>query len=159
VLLLDEPTTGVDPVTRQDFWQLILRLSGGELGTAVLVSTPYMDEAARCRRVGFIREGRLFLEGPPARLRARLDGRVLALRGQPLPLLRRLAENDPGVETAQMFGERLHLRVRLGEARAVLNRLGGAIPAAGGAIEVFRETPAGLEDVFIALLEGDKIGE
>ena len=56
VLLLDEPTTGVDPVTRQDFWQLIIRLVGQE-GVAVLVSTPYMDEAARCTRVGFMRAG------------------------------------------------------------------------------------------------------
>ena len=59
VLLLDEPTTGVDPVTRQDFWQLIIRLVvGGERdAVAVLVSTPYMDEASRCNRVGFMRSG------------------------------------------------------------------------------------------------------
>ena len=67
VLLLDEPTTGVDPVTRQDFWQLIIRLAAGEQSqaVAVLVSTPYMDEAARCHRVGFMRSGQLLLEGTP----------------------------------------------------------------------------------------------
>ena len=70
VLLLDEPTTGVDPVTRQDFWQLIIRLAGSaptrrmaRRSRAVLVSTPYMDEAARCTRVGFMRQGRLIVEG------------------------------------------------------------------------------------------------
>ena len=69
VLLLDEPTTGVDPVTRQDFWQLIIRLVAEE-GVAVLVSTPYMDEAGRCARVGFMRQGKILLEGKPDELRA-----------------------------------------------------------------------------------------
>ena len=68
VLLLDEPTTGVDPVTRQDFWQLIIRLVAEE-GVALLVSTPYMDEASRCSRVGFMQKGRLIVEGTPAELR------------------------------------------------------------------------------------------
>ena len=73
VLLLDEPTTGVDPVTRQDFWQLIIRLVGqdGSSGTAVLVSTPYMDEAARCTRVGFMSSGRMIQEGTPTEFRQR----------------------------------------------------------------------------------------
>jgi ABC-2 type transport system ATP-binding protein len=85
VLLLDEPTTGVDPVTRQDFWQLIIRLAG-QREVAVLVSTPYMDEAARCTRVGFLRAGRLLVEGAPGALRQALDGRILELQGQPLLL-------------------------------------------------------------------------
>jgi ABC-2 type transport system ATP-binding protein len=153
VLLLDEPTTGVDPVTRQDFWQLIIRLSGqGEV--AVLVSTPYMDEAARCTRVGFMQGGRLLVEGAPELLRQRLDGRVLELMGEPLPLLRRVARSDPGVEDAQMFGDRLHLRVRAGETGAVANRLKAGIPAQGGRIDRLRPIPPQLEDLFIALLEG-----
>ena len=68
VLLLDEPTTGVDPVTRQDFWQLIIRLVAEE-GVAVLVSTPYMDEAGRCGQVGFMRLGKILVEGEPDMLR------------------------------------------------------------------------------------------
>jgi ABC-2 type transport system ATP-binding protein len=152
VLLLDEPTTGVDPVTRQDFWQLIIRLSGqGEV--AVLVSTPYMDEAARCTRVGFMQRGRLLVEDAPGALRQRLEGRVLELQGEPLPLLRRLARADPDVEDAQMFGDRLHLRVRAGEARAVVDRLGSQIPAQGGRIARLRPISPQLEDLFIALLE------
>ena len=77
ILLLDEPTTGVDPVTRQDFWQLIIRLVGEQIRNgqrpAVLISTPYMDEAARCTRVGFMQHGRLIVEGTPAELRAALE--------------------------------------------------------------------------------------
>jgi ABC-2 type transport system ATP-binding protein len=152
VLLLDEPTTGVDPVTRQDFWQLIIRLAGqGEV--AVLVSTPYMDEAARCTQVGFMQRGRLLVEGPPEDLRQRLDGQVLELQGEPLPLLRRLARADPGVEDAQMFGDRLHLRVRAGEAGPVVERLADLIPAKGGRVDRLRPIPPQLEDLFIALLE------
>lgn len=165
VLLLDEPTTGVDPVTRQDFWQLIIRLvsppqpsaaQGNEAGVAVLVSTPYMDEAARCHRVGFIQNGRLLIEDTPTALRNRLEGQVIELRGDPLPLLRRLAKADPDVEDAQMFGDRLHLRARAGQADEVISRLSGQIPLQGGTLTDLRIVAAQLEDVFIALLEREQ---
>ena len=152
VLLLDEPTTGVDPVTRQDFWQLIIRLVAQE-GVAVIISTPYMDEASRCMRLGFMREGAILLEGTPKTLRARLDGRVMELLGQPLPLLRRVALADENVEDAQMFGMRLHLRVKPGSSQQVIRQLGPKIEAQGGEVAQLREIPPQLEDVFIALLE------
>jgi ABC-2 type transport system ATP-binding protein len=152
VLLLDEPTTGVDPVTRQDFWQLIIRLVAEEM-VAVLVSTPYMDEATRCNRVGFMRQGRLLVVGMPGELRSRLDGRVIELRGHPLKLLRHVAQADPGVENVQMFGDRLHLRVAPGESTVVIARLINSIPAKGGEVSIVRMVPAQLEDVFIDLLE------
>jgi ABC-2 type transport system ATP-binding protein len=82
VLLLDEPTGGVDPVTRQDFWQLIIRIVSQE-GVAVLISTPYMDEAARCTRVGFVHRGRKIVEDSPGQVAARLNGRILELMGEP----------------------------------------------------------------------------
>jgi len=152
VLLLDEPTTGVDPVTRQDFWRLILPLlRRGNL--AVLVSTPYMDEALRCTRIGFMRGGRIISEGPPADLRRRLDGRILELAGSPDKLLVEMARRDPGVETAERFGNRFHLRVAPGQAQAVLARLGPAIQAAGGTVEELAIIDPQLEDVFIELAE------
>lgn len=150
VLLLDEPTTGVDPVTRQDFWQLIIRLTGE--GVTVLVSTPYMDEAARCHRIGFMKSGQLSLEGTPEALRTRLNDRIVEVRGRPLVALRQWAESDPEVEDAQMFGDRLHLRVRPGAAQAVISRLKTGIPA-GGELTALQAVPPSLEDVFIALLE------
>jgi ABC-2 type transport system ATP-binding protein len=176
ILLLDEPTTGVDPVTRQDFWQLIIRLTnpspptppprgegsppspfgrgaGGEVAVSVLVSTPYMDEAARCHRVGFMRGGKLLVEGTPAELRTRLNGCIIELRGQPLKLLRDLTQADPQVEDSQMFGDRLHLRVQVGTAQSVIARLQAQTPAQGGTITLLREIPPQLEDVFISLLE------
>jgi ABC-2 type transport system ATP-binding protein len=152
VLLLDEPTTGVDPVTRQDFWQLIIRLVAEE-SVAVLVSTPYMDEAGRCGRVGFMRIGKILLEGKPDELRMRLDGRILEVHGEPLPLLRDLARRDARVEDAQMFGDRLHLRVKPGSARMVAKRLNATIPAQGGNLTGMRLITPQLEDVFINLLE------
>jgi len=77
-LLLDEPTTGVDPVTRQDFWQLIIQLVSAQqnAGVCVLISTPYMDEAARCHRIGFMHHGKLILKGSPGELRATLNDRI-----------------------------------------------------------------------------------
>src|SRR5512136_3423415 len=87
VLLLDEPTGGVDPVTRQDFWQLIIRLVSQE-GVSVVVSTPYMDEASRCTQVGFMNRGKLIIEGTPGQVTAHLNERVLELVGDPLEVLR-----------------------------------------------------------------------
>jgi ABC-2 type transport system ATP-binding protein len=154
VLLLDEPTTGVDPVTRQDFWQLIIRLAGEE-DIAVLVSTPYMDEASRCRRVGFIRRGKLLVEGPPTELRHRLDNRILELRGSPLPRLRSLAITDDDVEDAQLFGDRIHLRVREGKAEAVIAHLQTKIRSEEAVIHRLRLVTPQLEDLFIAMLENE----
>lgn len=152
VLLLDEPTTGVDPVTRQDFWQLIIHLLAEE-GIAVLVSTPYMDEAGRCGRVGFMRKGKILLEGQPDELRKRLEGRIMELHGEPLPLLRDLARKDPNVEDAQMFGDRLHLRIVGGSARSVTRYLKSSIATHGGRLSQLRTITPQLEDVFIDLLE------
>lgn len=152
VLLLDEPTTGVDPVTRQDFWQLIIRLAAEE-SIAVLVSTPYMDEAARCSRVGFLQRGRLVIEGPPEQLRKRLDGRILELQGDRLPRLRALVKGDPDVEDAQMFGDRLHLRLKPGRVDQVQARLRARLVAEGVEAYYLRAVPPQLEDLFIALLE------
>ena len=155
VLLLDEPTTGVDPVTRQDFWQLIISLTAQE-EIAVLVSTPYMDEASRCKRVGFMRRGKLLIEGPPEELRHRLDNCILELRGEPLPGMRAVAKADEDVDDAQLFGDRLHLRVREGKAGDVITRLQSNLTANGAKIHSLRVVAPQLEDLFIAMLENEE---
>jgi ABC-2 type transport system ATP-binding protein len=163
VLLLDEPTTGVDPVTRQDFWQLIIRLasaavggsSEGEERVSVIISTPYMDEASRCHRVGFMKDGKIIAEDTPSNLRARLNNRVLELRGSPIGLLRQVARNDQDVEDVQAFGDRLHIRVGENKAQDVLGRLASQIQSEGGLVDELRLVPPVLEDVFIALSESD----
>jgi len=151
VLLLDEPTTGVDPVTRQDFWQLVIRLSTQGEGVSVIISTPYMDEASRCHRVGFMKEGKIIAEDTPSNLRARLNDRILALRGSPINVLRHVAHKDVDVEDVQAFGDRLHIRVGEGKAQDVLSRLKSEIGSAGGQVDELRIVPPVLEDVFIAL--------
>ncbi|MBI5825341.1 MAG: ABC transporter ATP-binding protein [Chloroflexi bacterium] len=194
LLLLDEPTTGVDPVTRQDFWQLVIRLvshreadtqvdkytgkqddtsitqtenalrtthhapitnyqSPITPGVSVIISTPYMDEASRCHRVGFMKNGKIIAEDTPSNLRARLNGRILELRGSPLNLLRHVAYEDAEVEDVQAFGDRLHIRVREGKAQEVIHRLMSGIGSEGGHVDELRVVPPALEDVFIALSE------
>ncbi len=167
LLLLDEPTTGVDPVTRQDFWQLVIKLVSQPLtptplpegegqdqgGVSVLISTPYMDEASRCHRVGFMKAGKIIAEDTPSNLRARLNGRVLELRGSPINVLRHVAHQDEDVEDVAAFGDKLHVRIRADKSELIINRLPDEIKAAGGTITNLRVIPPALEDVFIALSE------
>ncbi len=155
VLLLDEPTGGVDPVTRQDFWQLLIRVLAE--GTAVVVSTPYMDEAARCARVGFMYGGRILVEGAPRALTATLAGHVLELAAHPKDAAKAVAAADPEVEDVLTFGDRFHLRVRA--PAGPLERLPAALTAAGVAVERLRPIPPSLEDVFISLLAAQAGGE
>ncbi|GAB4496029.1 MAG: ABC transporter ATP-binding protein [Anaerolineales bacterium] len=151
VLLLDEPTTGVDPVTRQDFWQLILRLTETE-GMTVLVSTPYMDEAARCGRVGFLLDGALRVEGTPDVLRMQLNGKIVEVVGAPLEVLRRAALETGNFEDAQTFGDRLHLRARQTVSAGMLTSLREQLDLSGGNILRVRSIQPTLEDVFMALV-------
>jgi ABC-2 type transport system ATP-binding protein len=185
LLLLDEPTTGVDPVTRQDFWQLVIKLVSQNASTqvnaytdiqvnttegvtpnsplltpnpqsssvSVIISTPYMDEASRCHRVGFMKAGKIIAEDTPSNLRSRLNGRVLELRGNPINTLRHVAHQDIDVEDVAAFGDKLHVRVKAGTASAVMSRLPDEIKAAGATLDELRPIPPVLEDVFIALSE------
>ena len=109
VLLLDEPTTGVDPATRQDFWQLIIRVVQQE-SMAVMLTTPYMDEASRCHRLGFMRSGSLIAEGSPSALCSTLNGRILEVATREPLRLRPSLLAIPGIEDARPFGDRLHVR-------------------------------------------------
>lgn len=151
ILLLDEPTGGVDPVTRQSFWQLLIQLL--RQNVAVLISTPYMDEASRCSRVGFMQNGRLMVEGTPAKIVQNLQGRVLELIGSPRRLLEQLAASDPQVQNAHAFGDRLHLRVAPDSAETVMQRLTSAALSQDAVIDQIQFVPPGLEDVFLELLE------
>jgi ABC-2 type transport system ATP-binding protein len=154
LLLLDEPTTGVDPVTRQDFWQLLIRIVAQEKVT-VLITTPYMDEASRCQRVGFMRMGRLIAEGTPSELRRTLDGRILEVRGMTPAALRPAVEKMAGVEDVRAFGDKVHLRVAAGKVETVAKAVGKAFPSRRGNRVEVRPVPPTLEDVFIVLSENN----
>jgi ABC-2 type transport system ATP-binding protein len=145
ILLLDEPTTGVDPATRQDFWQLIIRIVAEE-GMAVILTTPYMDEAVRCNRLGFMRSGKIIAEGTPSQLRERLNGCIIELQTNTPIQLRERVLQIAGVEDARAFGDKLHLRVVPEAAQQVIQQL-NTLTGSGSP----RLISASLEDVFISL--------
>ncbi len=153
ILLLDEPTGGVDAVTRQMFWQLLIELLRD--GVAVLISTPYMDEASRCNQVGFLSDGKLLLEGSPGEITQRLEGRILALYGGPKHAVEQVAGDIPQIEDVRAFGDRWHIRVKSGENGKVIPRLKSGIKKLGGTVIRVSPTAPGLEDVFIELLTQD----
>ena len=154
VLFLDEPTIGVDPVSRRDFWLLIYQLL--QQGLTLLVSTPYLDEAERCHRVGLMDHGRLVACDNPDGLRRLLPGTLLEMRG-PAPeaaaaCLRRL----PEVRDAQVFGDVIHLVVADGERD--LPRVWAALQAEGLSEAHLRPILPSLEDIFVTLLRGQSRG-
>jgi ABC-2 type transport system ATP-binding protein len=156
LLLLDEPTTGVDPVSRREFWKLLSEFLSG--GMTIVMSTPYLDEAERCGRVVLLHEGRVLDADSPSAIRSRMPGRVVEISGARLDLasVRRL----PGVSDAQVFGDRVHATLVAGDDPAsdddAAVRLGAALlatPMAGARVRVI---PPSLEDVFIARLTRDE---
>jgi len=150
VLFLDEPTTGVDPVSRRDFWRILYELVQG--GVTLFVSTPYMDEAERCNRVALIDRGRIILCDTPDGLKRRMRGELLEVIAEPLRKANEIIAGLPGVLGVQVFGERLHLWVEDAAAceEAVRNALiGGQITVTG-----IRRAAPGLEDVFISVISG-----
>jgi ABC-2 type transport system ATP-binding protein len=149
LIVLDEPTTGVDPISRREFWKLLSKCLAE--GITILMSTPYLDEAERCTRVALVHEGRVLALDTPAALRTRLPGRMLEIivpgHGQAADAVRRL----PGVADAQLFGERLHVRLDE-ESEASVARFTRALQETPLAAAPVRPVPASLEDVFIAEL-------
>ena len=154
VLLLDEPTGGVDPVARQEFWQLLIGLLRG--GSAVLVSTPYMDEAMRFNRVIFMNHGKAMTQGVPRDLMSRLAGRILELDAERQMEAKAIASSDPEVEDVHTFGNYLHLRVTTAEGP--MTRIPARLQEAGIKLNHLYAVPPTLEDVFIHLLETEGAG-
>jgi ABC-2 type transport system ATP-binding protein len=148
VLLLDEPTTGVDPVSRGEFWELLLSLSAR--GVTILTSTPYMDEAERCARVGLMYEGRLLAEGTPQQVRAGAGLDLIQVTCEPLLRARSIVQRMPGVKWAEVFGDRLHVAVA--SAREAEAQLRQALAEAGISVTSMRPIAPGMEDAFFELV-------
>jgi ABC-2 type transport system ATP-binding protein len=140
VLILDEPTNGVDPVSRRELWELLYEFVGG--GMTVIVSTPYMDEAERCHRVGLIHHGRLIAMGRPRDLLADLGDEVYEVRGGDRDLVDARVAGLAAVRFASPAGSRLRLVVARGEGAAVEAALGPL----GASLE--RVAPS-FEDLFL----------
>jgi ABC-2 type transport system ATP-binding protein len=155
VLLLDEPTTGVDPVSRREFWKLLSEFLAR--GLTIVMATPYLDEAERCARVALLHEGRLLALDTPKQLQAALAGQLLEViagvrtgAGGPTAILARVA----GVTDVQTFGDRLHVRVAPGSATPAAANIAAALDVAGIQVTSIRPIAASLEDVFIDLITG-----
>jgi len=152
VLLLDEPTTGVDPVSRREFWDTLAHLAAG--GLTILVATPYLDEAERCHRVALMHQGLIQQMGTPAELRASLGARRVELRTPKLGEAERVISSFSGpreeILDVQRFGDHLDLLVhKPDQAKRLLNEKLGA---AGVPTPEIHEDEPTLENVFVAKL-------
>lgn len=151
VILLDEPTTGVDPVSRREFWKLLSQFLAQ--GITILMSTPYLDEAERCTRIVLLHEGRVLALDEPGALRASLPGTLLeVLVAAPGEALRAL-KGPGGVTHAQVFGDRLHVWSARTTAADAATEFAAAAARAGVHPAGVRPIVPSLEDVFIATLD------
>jgi ABC-2 type transport system ATP-binding protein len=154
MVFLDEPTAGVDPVSRRQFWDLIDRFS--DEGTTIMVTTHYMDEAEHCDRLAFIYEGKIIAQGTPGEIkREQMTGRVLEIRvGRVIDALA-VVEGYPDVHEAALYGAAIHATVARDAAAEPLAR---HLRAQGFVVEAVEPILPSLEDVFVALVEAREAG-
>lgn len=147
VFFLDEPTTGVDPVSRREFWQMLYRLN--KEGVTIVVSTPYMDEAELCSRVAFMNQGRIVACATPAGLKADYPYQLLEL-STTVKGVKQLLAGCP-LADINAFGERYHLAVK--DAAVARIAICQALQDAGAEEYTLQEIPPQLEDVFVCLAD------
>jgi len=148
ILLLDEPTTGVDPVSRREFWNILTELH--LQGTTIIVSTPYMDEADRCSRVGLMYAGKLIECDTPQNIRDKLEGEMIELQAVDWQSALETVTGLPGIIEVQTYGEALHLLVDSGRQR--LPEIEQAMQSANLDYRSLRIAPARMEEAFISLI-------
>lgn len=148
VLLLDEPTTGVDPVSRRDFWTILYRLR--ETGVTIVMSTAYMDEAQRCSRLALLHSGAVRRCDTPARLKRSMPGALVAVGGGDPRAIRDALAGAPGVLGTLMIGDRVHVRVD--DAASRTPELDARLAARGIAHAPIVGIEPGIEDTFVALV-------
>jgi ABC-2 type transport system ATP-binding protein len=153
ILLLDEPTTGVDPVSRVELWRLLAELNAG--GTTILMTTPYMDEAARCHRVGFISEGRILAYDSPQTLVGGLTDEIAEVAAPLAPSLKAL-RGVAGLKSVRPFGGTIHVMYEAG--RPGLDWIRERLAAEGIPVSSLKVIPPTFEDAFIALAEKGAAG-
>jgi ABC-2 type transport system ATP-binding protein len=149
VLFLDEPTAGVDPISRREFWDMIRSMAAD--GTAIFVTTHYMDEAEHCHALGFIYQGRLIAAGPPAQLKVGLRGCLVEVAVPPADLIPALEvlQGNPRARDAAMFGASLHVTLDSPEA---IHALETSLKERGIKTPRLEIIVPSLEDVFVSLV-------
>ena len=157
LLLLDEPTSGVDPVSRRDFWVILGSLAAERI--TILLTTPYLDEAERCDRVGFLQEGRLLAADTPAALRAGLPGRLLEIACSEVRRAFLLLKRQPGLGEIQSFGDRLNVLLESGrepEQEDLLRELRELLEREGIQVSSWRIVEPRLENVFMSRMRAER---
>ena len=151
ILFLDEPTSGVDPLSRRQFWDLIAQMS--HRGTTVFVTTHYMEEAEYCDELALIYRGKMIAKGKPAEVKTLIPEDILEIRvDRPFEALERL-EGSGLVQEAALFGDALHAVV--GNAATAIVALDAFLVQQGFAVQAIKQVPPSLEDVFVSLIELD----
>jgi ABC-2 type transport system ATP-binding protein len=151
VILLDEPTTGVDPVSRREFWIILSQLM--REGITIVMSTPYLDEAERASRVGLMNGGRLMAAETPARIKESIRGAVLEIVCADIRRASSLLRNTGALRDVQLFGDRLNVVAEDAPAGEEVARR--ALGDAGIEISSLRVIPSSLENAFISLVRGE----
>jgi len=149
ILFLDEPTAGVDPVSRRSFWDLIYTVAGQ--GVTVFVTTHYMDEAEHCDRLGLVYRGKLIALGSPRQLKERYAaGALIEVAAQPTMRALELLERVPAAKEAAVFGAALHV---VADSEAAIEPIRRALELGGVTVAHIETIVPSLEDVFVALIE------
>jgi ABC-2 type transport system ATP-binding protein len=154
ILLLDEPTTGVDPISRRELWELLFQLNGQ--GTTILITTPYMDEAQRCHFVGFIYEGRMLSFKPPQSLLQEMDEEIVELVTEHKQA-RSLLRNIPHLKNIYPYGETLHLAFEPGKEAEARTR--DFLDRQKIQVRSLKRISPSFEDAFLALVEEQRANE
>ena len=150
VVMLDEPTLGVDPVSRREFWNLLGNLRA-EKGLTIFVCTPYMDEAERCNRVGLIYKGRLFACETPKTIKAMLPGHLLEFTPSRLEQARAIVAGLDGILEVQTYGAMIHAFVEdVNAGRATIE---SSLARQGISISGVRQAEVRMEEAFISLIK------
>jgi len=149
VLLLDEPSTGVDPVSRRELWLILSQVVAN--GVTVLVSTPYMDEAERCHQVGILYQGRILTAGTPKELTSSLPFEILEVKAKPRKLMRQVVMDSEQILKWRPIGDRMRLSVE--DSKRSLEQLKQKLESESAEIKVLRQSKRTMEDVFIHLVE------
>jgi ABC-2 type transport system ATP-binding protein len=148
ILFLDEPTSGVDPLARRAFWELIYQFA--ESGTTVFVSTHYMEEAEYCTRLALMNRGRVIALDRPAGFKSTMEESILQLETDNAPVAVEVLQAAPSVITAAMFGRAVHVMVR--EEAPAQQEITSALHAANLECRSLRRVSPSLEDVFVSLV-------
>ena len=148
IIFLDEPTTGVDPVSRREFWDILTELHLE--GVTLFVSTPYMDEAERCSRAGLMFEGDIIVCDAPGQIKGLVEGDLVELRPDRLREARRTIQGLPGVLEVQTYGDLLHVFVD--DAAQRVPTIQEALDEAAIAVQGLRQTRPRMEEAFISLI-------